>query len=129
MVKAKEFFDLLCNKLNYRFFTGLPFEEAKQLFSNMSSDFMHYIPATRAGSALGMAYGTRIAGFKSCLILSTDEIVKLSFSLPIPLVVITNGSTKFNNLVFDGDLEELEKFLVRAEKYTKAVTINIGGDL
>lgn len=129
MIKAKDFFELLCNKLDYRFFTGLPFEEAKKLFNNMSSEFMHYIPATKAESALGMAYGTRIAGFKSCLILPKEEVSKLYFTMPIPLVIITNGTTKLTNTKFEGDLIKLEKFLTRAEKFSKAVTIDIGGGL
>lgn len=128
MVKAKDFLELLCNKLNYRFFTGLPFEEVKSLFNNMSSDFMHYIPATRAEAALGMAYGTRIAGFKSCIILPSEEISKLNFNLPLPLVIITEKASGKTNIQLE-DLDKLEKFLERAEKSNKAVTISVGGSL
>ena len=125
MIKAKEFFDLLCKKLEYRFFTGLPFDEAKSLFSGMSSEFMHYIPATKASSALGMAYGVKLSGFKPCLILPKEEVSGLDFYLPLNILIITNGIVGIKSYVFSGDLETLEDAIRRSDKLNYNIAISL----
>lgn len=74
MVKAKEFWDYLCNELDYRFFTGVPCEGFKPLYDEMNAEFMHYIPAVNARVAMGMVNGARLAGVKSALLIDIDNI-------------------------------------------------------
>lgn len=127
-MKAKDFYDLMCNKLNYRFFSGMPFKEVKFLFLGMSPDFMHYVPATKPDSALGMAYGVRAAGFKSCVILDRECVDGLSFGFPLPIIIITNepSNNVSDNFYLKDDSISLEAFVTRSEKGKTPVTISIG---
>jgi len=74
MVKAKEFWNYLCNELDYRFFAGVPCEGLKPLYDTMSPEFMHYIPAVNERVAVGMCNGATIAGVKSAVLINVDNI-------------------------------------------------------
>lgn len=74
MVKAREFWNYLCNELDYRFFAGVPCEGLKPLYDTMSPEFMHYIPAVNERVALGMVNGARLAGVKSAILIDIDNI-------------------------------------------------------
>lgn len=75
MVKAKDFWEYLCNELDYRFFSGVPCEGLKPLYDNMSPEFMHYIPAVNEKTALGLVNGARLAGTKSAVLMHGDNII------------------------------------------------------
>ena len=77
MVKAKEFWDYLCNTLEYRFFSGVPCLEFKELYNTMTSDIMHYIPAVNVNTALGIASGVGVSGVKSGVIFHIKELYDL----------------------------------------------------
>jgi len=74
MIKAKDFWNYLCNELDYRFFAGIPCKGFKPLYDKMSPEFMHYIPAVNEQVALGMASGANLAGIKSGILIDFDNI-------------------------------------------------------
>jgi sulfopyruvate decarboxylase TPP-binding subunit len=98
MVKATDFWECLCNKLNYRFFSGIPCIGLDSLYNKMSSEFMHYIPAVSIQIAVGLTNGAFLAGVKSAVLLETSHICKLDldFNLKssIPLLLIASGKEK-----------------------------------
>lgn len=103
MVKAKEFWDYLCNDLNYRFFSGTPFPEFKELYSTMSSDFMHYVPSVNVNTALGLACGVSVSGMKSGVLLHIKDVYDLlntyhnfcvKYEIPVLLIVYYNDDLK-----------------------------------
>lgn len=100
MIKAKEFWQVLCEDLNYRFFSGVACGGFNSLFKSMSPEFMHYIPAANEKIALGLASGASVAGFKSAILISdrmfTDIIYTvndLNFKYKIPLLIIAFSET------------------------------------
>ncbi len=74
MIKAKDFWNYLCNELDYRFFAGIPCKGFKPLYDKMNPEFMHYIPAVNEQVALGMASGANLAGIKSGILIDFDNI-------------------------------------------------------
>jgi hypothetical protein len=103
MVKAKEFWDYLCNTLGYRFFSGIPCLEFKELYSTMSSSIMHYIPAADISVALGIASGVSISGMKSCVLLHKNELYDVlnifhnfnsKYEIPVLLIVYCDDDLK-----------------------------------
>jgi sulfopyruvate decarboxylase TPP-binding subunit len=74
MVKAKEFWEYLCEELDYRFFTGVPCKGLKSLYDEMNPDFLHYVPAVNERVAIGMACGASLAGIKSGVLINADNI-------------------------------------------------------
>ena len=94
MVKAKDFWNILCEEFNYRFFSGIPSVGLDKIYNKMNSGIMHYIPAASSSIALGLVNGVRVAGIKSALLLSTDDILKLDFSFNIdcgvPVFIISD---------------------------------------
>jgi len=74
MVKAKEFWNYLCNELDYRFFAGVPCNGLKPLYDTMSPEFMHYIPAVNERVAVGIVNGACLAGLKSAILIDIDNI-------------------------------------------------------
>jgi sulfopyruvate decarboxylase TPP-binding subunit len=95
MIKAINFWDYLCNTLDYRFFSGIPCTGLNPLYTKMDSKFMHYIPATTNQIAIGLANGSFLAGKKSAILLDSNQLPALdlnfSFNNSIPLLIITSG--------------------------------------
>jgi sulfopyruvate decarboxylase TPP-binding subunit len=73
MVKAKEFWQHLCEDLNYRFFAGVPHIGLKFLYDAMDYRIMHYIPAVRESIALGLVSGAYMAGMKGGIFIYVDR--------------------------------------------------------
>ena len=108
MVKAKEFWDYLCEELDYRFFAGVACPGLEPLYGKMSPNFMHYVPASNERVALGLASGAHVAGFKSGILMdmrfSYDLTSLFAFNIDykIPLLVIGyNGSEEESFLAYD----------------------------
>lgn len=72
MIKAKEFWNYVCNELNYRFFAGIPSMYFDFLYDTMSSDIMHYIPAVNEETAIAMVIGVEFTGFKGVVIANNN---------------------------------------------------------
>ena len=79
MIDTKKLWSYLCEDLDYRFFTGIPFTEVTDLYKFMDADIMHYVPAANEKIALGLSNGARTSGFKSAIILQVEKIYKLDF--------------------------------------------------
>lgn len=98
MVKAINFWEHLCNKLDYRFFSGIPCVGLDPLYAKMDSKFMHYVPAVSIQIAIGLTNGSFLSGVKSAILLGTNHICKLDldFNLKnsIPLLLIASGKEK-----------------------------------
>lgn len=115
MVKAKEFLQFLCSELEYRFFSGIPFIEAKPIYDNMTRELMHYVPAANENIAVSMANGAWVSRFKACVLLSLEHILKVDWSFnqsrKIPVLVLScftgNVSVPFSS-VFVGSETEYE---------------------
>jgi len=106
MVKAKEFWNYLCNDLEYRFFSGIPHIVFNSLYKKMNKSFLHYIPAVNADAAVGLVNGVRLTGMNSAVIVGLKDletclsnILRFNFEYKLPIVVFINkekeGSSKF----------------------------------
>ena len=78
MVDAKKFLDYLCTNKDYRFFTGTLLEHTDAINKYMHPDILYYTQAVTANTALGIALGVFMAGFKSVVMLSSDEILSIA---------------------------------------------------
>jgi hypothetical protein len=77
MVTAKEFWEYLCEDLNYRFFAGVSCKGLKPLYDKMSSKFMHYVPAVDERVAVGVVTGARLAGIKGAVLMRGNNILDI----------------------------------------------------
>ncbi|MHA1833669.1 MAG: hypothetical protein ACTSV7_06720 [Candidatus Baldrarchaeia archaeon] len=108
MVKAKEFWQYLCEELDYRFFAGVPHINLKPLYDGMNSKIMHYIPAARENTALGVVSGACLAGVKGGIFLYVEEFEDLlkwlrRFNLKnkIPLLIFVYDDANDNIRFYD----------------------------
>jgi hypothetical protein len=103
MVKAKKFWEHLCNKLDYRLFAGIPCLGLNPLYKVMDKDMLHYIPAVNDRIAFGIVSGGFLAGFKGGVLLSANFLVGLKsefqmvkdFNIPILLIVYSDVKTTY----------------------------------
>lgn len=77
MVKAKDFWDYLCNSLGYRFYSGVPCVQLNTLYNKMGPGFLHYVPAVNEQIAVSLSSGAFLAGVKSAVLMSIDNIDRL----------------------------------------------------
>lgn len=96
MVKAKAFWKFLCEKLNYRFYSGVPCKGLALLYNKMDSKIMHYIPAINENIALGLVSGISISGMKGGILIHINSIynilnyiISFNFKYKIPFLIIT----------------------------------------
>ena len=98
MVKAKEFWEYLCEKLDYRLFTGVPCLGFDPLYKTMNKDMLHYMPAANERIALGIVGGGFLAGFKGGALISASSLIGLKneiqmikdFNIPMLLIVYSD---------------------------------------
>jgi sulfopyruvate decarboxylase TPP-binding subunit len=108
MVKAKEFWNFICNDLDYRFFAGIPCPGLNPLYKTMSPEFMHYIPAANERLALGLVSGAYLSGLKGGILIDMryayDLTSLLNFNIvhriPFLAIACAHGQT-FESLVYD----------------------------
>ena len=107
MVKAKKFWDYLCEELDYRFFSGVACAGLSPLYKKMNKDIMHYVPAANERIALGLVSGAYIGGFKGGLLMDMkfkhDISTLLNFNLiyKIPFIIIGYSELKKDKLIYD----------------------------
>lgn len=98
MVKAVDFWEVLCNDIGYRLFTGVPCEGFNSLYNKMSSSFLHYIPAANEQIAIGIITGAFLVETKAAAFMSTARVEKLDLSFniqnDIPTFIIVSGKEK-----------------------------------
>ncbi len=95
MIKVKEFWEFLCNDLNYRFFSGVPCEGLYPLYNIMDSRMMHYVPAVNERTALGVVSGVRYTGMKGGVLMQASNALKI-----VDLVLNYNIKSKIPLLIF-----------------------------
>jgi siroheme synthase len=136
MVKAKEFWNYLCNELDYRFFSGVPCLGLKPLYDEMSSKFMHYIPAANEKIALGLVSGAWLSGTKGAVLMdygNLGDINKLlsafneKYKVPALIIIYDENYKCINKKTI---YENLKKLVKDIEKENKPGIFFIGkGDL
>ncbi len=98
MVKAKEFWNYLCEELDYRFFSGVACSGLSPLYKKMDSKLMHYIPAVNERIGLGLASGAYMAGYKSGLLMDMKfayditSFIGFNVAHRVPLLIIGYGN-------------------------------------
>ena len=106
MVKAKDFWNYLCDELNYRFFSGVACPGLLPLYKEMNPDIMHYVPAANERIALGMVSGAAISGFKGGILIDMrfrydfSSLFKFNINYKIPLLIIGYGDAE-DKLMYD----------------------------
>lgn len=105
-MKAKEFWEFLCEEMDYRFFAGVPCKGLKPLYDSMSSKFLHYIPAVREDVALALTSGASIVGTKSAVLMNFDRLYNLfdcvsSFNseYKVPVLILAHCDSDKTELV------------------------------
>lgn len=136
MVKAKEFWKYLCEKLGYKAFAGVPCVGLKQLYDKMDPRILHYVPAVKENVALGIVNGAFFAGTKSGVLIHIDRLHNIldglsSFNLEynVPLLIIAycdeDSDIKFKKVLslykipyrnFSGELKNLKFIINKIEK-------------
>lgn len=113
------FWDVLCNTLGYRFFTGVPNASLSALFNSLDASTLHFVPAVNDSVAVGLAAGVCLAGDKAVVLcgpataeLAFFEINKLVIKHGISVFFISSGSfmpSSIKTFMFEGDLAVLSK--------------------
>ena len=150
MVKAKEFWNYLCEELEYRAFAGVPCIGLKRLYDKMDPRILHYVPAVCENVALGLVSGAFFAGTKGGLLIHInwlhnvlDQIVFFNLEYKVPLLIIAycdeDSDTKFKKVLslykiphrnFSGELKNLKFIINKIEKLSvPGVVIIRKGDI
>lgn len=123
MIKVKDFFNYLCEKLNYRFFSGVATEGLKILYDNMDPEKMHYIPAVDESVALGLVSGAYINGHKGAVILNYMNFLDLMLqyekfntknNIHTLFIIDADVDTLFNKCVLKDDLCILDSISIKS---------------
>jgi hypothetical protein len=137
MVKAKEFWNFLCDKLDYRIFSGVPCLGLKSFYDNMDPKIMLYLPAVNENTAVGIAAGAWSSGTKAGIIVDHRYLTRVAYWLDYciknktHLAIITNGDVnlKVPKVVLkDNNYDVLEKELSKASKKSVPLLIIIERD-
>lgn len=100
MIKTKNFWNYLCNDLNYRFFAGKPCSGFKPLYKTMNPKIMHYIPAANSAIAVGLVSGASLSGHKGVVLLDAYDLYdilsimdkfNIKYQIPFLLLIYNNG--------------------------------------
>ena len=101
MVKARDFWQFICTKLGYKFFSGVPTAGLKPLYDTMNSEIMHYVPTVDDTISLGLVSGAFLSGYKGAILIAPDNIdnvmsqyKKFNEEFNIPTLFITNDLKK-----------------------------------
>ena len=121
MVKSKEFWECLCNKLDYRLFAGVPCLGLNPLYRVMDKNIMHYMPVSNERIAFGTVSGGWLVGVKGGVLLHGNSLIGLgseiqiikNFNIPILLIVYSDSKISYpfwhkelsNN--FEKDLDKI----------------------
>jgi hypothetical protein len=103
MVKAKEFWKHLCDKLDHRLFAGVPCLGLNPLYKTMDKNMLHYMPAVNERIAIGIVSGGFLTGFKGGVLLSASSLIGLKnevqiikdFNIPMLLIVYEDNKVTY----------------------------------
>jgi sulfopyruvate decarboxylase TPP-binding subunit len=92
------FWEKLCTDLNYHFFTGVPNESLKDIFNTLNPDFLHFVPTVNDSTAVGLAAGVCLSGYKSVVLCDNDSLLSVKVQINnfvikhnIPILFITDS--------------------------------------
>lgn len=132
-MKTKEFWKVVCEELEFRFFTGVPFDDFKRLFNTMDTKFLHFVPAISKSIAIGLASGTYISGIKSVVLIDNtslkklkNEIFNFNVKYRIPVLFVTEKSNKdlgLKEFTFD-EISELNDYMYKDEHLPCVLVLN-----
>jgi hypothetical protein len=140
-IKIKDFWEIMCKKLGYNLYLGVPVARLKLVFDTMSSDKLHYIPTINETMAVGMASGAYLSGVKSAVIMTAQAFGLLEYSINkfnqlynIPFLFIVDGD--FNPLKLKqfkinkglSVLEEMDNYM-HTEEFKPSILVIGQGDL
>ena len=74
MVTKDDFWNFMCDTLEYRFFSGVACKGFDILYKRMPVSKMHYIPAVNERTAIYLCKGTALAGVKSAVFISSSGL-------------------------------------------------------
>lgn len=107
MIKAKEFWEFLCNDLDYKFFAGVPCRGLYPLYNAMDSSIMHYIPSVNERTALGLISGAKYTGVNGGILINASSALKLidlilnyNIKFKMPLLVLAYEDVEVNQGLF-----------------------------
>lgn len=141
MVKAKEFFKVLCEDLNYRFFSGVVCDGLSVLYKGMNESFMFYVPAVNETIALGVSAGAAISGLGAGIFLDLKlkEDIYSNFNFLIenklPLIIIGYSENKKESFKYDipvvyfKETEDIVKLSSKMEKKSVPGLLVMGKDV
>lgn len=99
------FWDTLCNKFGYRFFTGVPNKELSILFNSLNPNILHFVPAVTESIAVSVAAGAALCGDKVAVLCSSDtfELVNIQINdfiikNKIPILFISPAIESLNSI-------------------------------
>jgi hypothetical protein len=122
MVKAKDFWNYLCEELDYRFFAGVACPGLAPLYKKMNANIMHYVPAANERMALGLVSGAYTAGFKGGLLMDMrfaydlTSLFDFNINYKIPFLIIGHGNED-SALVYD-----FPRAVITTENFQKKVS-------
>lgn len=143
MIKVKEFWEVLCEELDYRFFTGVPCLGLKPVYDKMDQRIMHYVPATKENTALGLASGVSLSGVKSGILINIDRLhnildwlvsFNLEYKIPLLVIAYNKDNSKFKKVLssykipykISNDLTDLRFIVKKLEKLSVPGVFIIG---
>jgi sulfopyruvate decarboxylase TPP-binding subunit len=133
MIEAKEFWEVLCEELDYRFFTGVPCLGLKPIYNKMDPRIMHYVPATKENAAIGLASGVSLSGVRSGILIDIDRFhnvldwlisFNLEYTVPLLIIAYNEDNSKFKKVlssykiphIISNDLADLKFIVNKLEK-------------
>lgn len=145
MVKAKEFWNYLCEELATRYFAGVPCVGLKPLYDKMDSRMLFYCPAVNEHVALGLVSGAFFVGVKGGILIHIDRsyniidgLVSFNLEYKVPLLIIAyneRDDNRFKKVLslykipyknFSGELKNLKFIVNKIEKLSSPGICIIG---
>jgi len=105
MVKVDEFWEIVCDKLEYKFFSGVACIGFDPIYKKMDPAKMHYVPAVDERTAIGIVTGTAFAGIRSSLFMNLKGVYEFfptsSFisEINVPILVFVYGIPESKKLL------------------------------
>jgi len=128
MIKVKEFWNVVCDVLDYRFFSGVACAGFDSVYRKMNPKKMHYIPAIDGSIAINLALGAALNNIKSGVFLDSSffnvipvDTIKFikECSCPFMVFVYSSDKNEINSrglLKIDINLFELKSELIKFDK-------------
>lgn len=118
------FWKRLCTDLDYHFFTGVPNDTLKDIFNTLNPDILHFVPAANDSTAVGIATGVVLGGYKSVvlcdlytLLVAKIQIDNFVVKHKIPILFITSSINNIDAGIKTFNLTEDLSTLTQVDEY------------